>query len=1100
MGASDPIRPIGVRRTPDPLGPVARVQPVRRRGARRTTEDERPRTTRTRATARSGTRTTPAGRTSTSARDPASPRGPRLSRVAPRAESAREAMRCFADLTGRARCFEPVLFEHVYRRHGVERRMVFCAEHSARYAAGAVSVAPVRAHPPAPPPLDRRRLDARQGYGWRPGCTLRLVARAEDTSRRRCDDLFAPARGRGGPPGRGRHAEPGPPRGAAGRGLRRRARARPAPAGRRRAAPAAPRRARLRAPGQGPLMERSEPDPDQDGCELEGQGQGGGTGGRRNESTTTSRTARGARTARGPRRVGRQARRRGALPAARPGQPPGPRPRTPERSQGPAAAGADDPGVQATIIVPLTAARAGDADAAGPRGARRRPGAPGHEVVIVDDASVGLEDAARARSTATSRSCALPHRSGFAAAATAGARAQRRGGRRAAARRAEVAPGCLAPARRARWRRPGLARRHRGDRPGAPDAAGRRARLARAATSRPRRCPPARRAAARDRRAVRAASPAAAASRRSRAARVAAAAGARAAGGARRRAPGERELELTIVIPDARRRRPSACAAASPPLQATTEVAHEIVVVDNGAPPQGFTAPVNAGLRAARGALRRRAATTTSSVLPGWWPPLRDALDAGAAVAFPLTVDGADAQRLRRLVLRALARDAGALRGARRASSSIPSCVVWYQDTDLLARLRAGRPPAGARRGVDDPPRPVGDRRQRRPGAARVDRRAGRAPTRAPSSASTAGPSPAPPARPARPAGQDAASSRPWADRRITAVVTGGDKEALRDHKPTSSRRETNVPSHPEQRRGLRRAPQPERDLGRDLEVDGAPVLAATASTARPTTPPASAISEKMRAQIRGLAQAQNATSRTASRWCRRRRATSTRSTRCCSASASWPCSTRTARSATDASPPIQSEVNQLASEIDAHRQLREVQRHHAAERGAARVTFQVGANDGESIAVSTDLASARTVGDVQRVAADATALSAIDAAITAVSTARAAFGAVQNRLEHTHGRHGGLPGEPDLGRVAASATWTWRTRWSSSPRTRSSSRPAPRCWPRPTRPRRASCASSGRASTQDRSAGRCDATGGPRAARLVVSQDRAPACRSPGR
>ena len=28
-------------------------------------------------------------------------------------------------------------------------------------------------------------------------------------------------------------------------------------------------------------------------------------------------------------------------------------------------------------------------------------------------------------------------------------------------------------------------------------------------------------------------------------------------------------------------------------------------------------------------------------MLPGWWPPLRAALDAGAAVAFPLTIDGA---------------------------------------------------------------------------------------------------------------------------------------------------------------------------------------------------------------------------------------------------------------------------------------------------------------------------------------------------------------------------------------------------------------------------------------------------------------------------
>ena len=51
------------------------------------------------------------------------------------------------------------------------------------------------------------------------------------------------------------------------------------------------------------------------------------------------------------------------------------------------------------------------------------------------------------------------------------------------------------------------------------------------------------------------------------------------------------------------------------------------------------------------------------------------------------------------------------------------------------------------------------------------------------------------------------------------------------------------------------------------------------------------AISEKLRGQIRGLAQA-SATRRTASRSCRRRRARSTRCTRCCSASASSPSST----------------------------------------------------------------------------------------------------------------------------------------------------------------------------------------------------------------
>ena len=70
--------------------------------------------------------------------------------------------------------------------------------------------------------------------------------------------------------------------------------------------------------------------------------------------------------------------------------------------------------------------------------------------------------------------------------------------------------------------------------------------------------------------------------------------------GAARRAPGE-EPELTIVIPtlDAASERVRACITAIH--RATPEAPYEIVVVDNGSPPQGFTAPVNSGLRAARG-------------------------------------------------------------------------------------------------------------------------------------------------------------------------------------------------------------------------------------------------------------------------------------------------------------------------------------------------------------------------------------------------------------------------------------------------------------------------------------------------------------------
>jgi flagellin len=63
-------------------------------------------------------------------------------------------------------------------------------------------------------------------------------------------------------------------------------------------------------------------------------------------------------------------------------------------------------------------------------------------------------------------------------------------------------------------------------------------------------------------------------------------------------------------------------------------------------------------------------------------------------------------------------------------------------------------------------------------------------------------------------------------------------------------------------------------------------------------------------------------------------------------------------------------------------------------------VTFQVAVNDGDSITVST-ISLGSTVGTFTGLSTT-TAISAIDAAITAVSAARATFGAVQNRLEHS--------------------------------------------------------------------------------------------------
>jgi len=95
----------------------------------------------------------------------------------------------------------------------------------------------------------------------------------------------------------------------------------------------------------------------------------------------------------------------------------------------------------------------------------------------------------------------------------------------------------------------------------------------------------------------------------------------------------------------------------------------------------------------------------------------------------------------------------------------------------------------------------------------------------------------------------------------------------------------------------------------------------------------------------------------------------------------------------------IQTEVNQLASEIE---RIGTSAKFNGITllAVAGTVTFQVGVNDGDSITVST-ISLGETVGSFTALSSS-TALSAIDAAITAVSSARSTFGAVQNRLEHS--------------------------------------------------------------------------------------------------
>jgi flagellin len=100
----------------------------------------------------------------------------------------------------------------------------------------------------------------------------------------------------------------------------------------------------------------------------------------------------------------------------------------------------------------------------------------------------------------------------------------------------------------------------------------------------------------------------------------------------------------------------------------------------------------------------------------------------------------------------------------------------------------------------------------------------------------------------------------------------------------------------------------------------------------------------------------------------------------------------------------IQSEVNQLASEIERIGQSAEFNGIKLLN-ATQTISFQVGAQDGESIAVTTiSLGGASGVGTAFAVltSTGTTDISEIDAAINNVSATRAQFGAVQNRLEYT--------------------------------------------------------------------------------------------------
>jgi flagellin len=96
----------------------------------------------------------------------------------------------------------------------------------------------------------------------------------------------------------------------------------------------------------------------------------------------------------------------------------------------------------------------------------------------------------------------------------------------------------------------------------------------------------------------------------------------------------------------------------------------------------------------------------------------------------------------------------------------------------------------------------------------------------------------------------------------------------------------------------------------------------------------------------------------------------------------------------------LQSEVNQLASEIERLGTSAEFNGIKLLN-SSQTISFQVGANDGETITVTTISLGATITAGVFSLS-NGSDISQIDVAIDAISSQRAIFGAVQNRFEHS--------------------------------------------------------------------------------------------------
>src|SRR5689334_7655899 len=107
----------------------------------------------------------------------------------------------------------------------------------------------------------------------------------------------------------------------------------------------------------------------------------------------------------------------------------------------------------------------------------------------------------------------------------------------------------------------------------------------------------------------------------------------------------------------------------------------------------------------------------------------------------------------------------------------------------------------------------------------------------------------------------------------------------------------------------------------------------------------------------------------------------------------------------TNAKAAADSEYQQLASELDDISNKTNFNGVKLLD-GSFNKAFQVGANAGETLTVNLGTASDAatlmgTVGDLTTAANATTAITALDSAISKVSTTRAGLGATQNRMEH---------------------------------------------------------------------------------------------------